>query len=274
MSDVIHERTVSVWEGRLNIRVKVAGDGPALVFLHGSFGGHWDGLLARLAENYTVYAPEFPGTSPADPDAIHAIDELSDLVLAYEELIRRLDLVKPVLVGHAFGGMLAAEVAATFPDLTDTLVLIAPVGLWRDDVPVASWGARPGHELPGLLFHDPTSAPALAWATPPEDPEAAVAAAAGLLWSIGCTGKFTWPVPDRGLHRRLHRIAAMTLVVWGGEDRVVPAAYADEFTRLVPHATVAIVDEAGHLPQVERLDDTWKTVGGFLRCLDPAPALS
>ncbi len=34
-------------------------------------------------------------------------------------------------------------------------------------------------------------------------------------------------------------------VVWGGEDRVVPAAYVDEFTRLVPHATAAICRRRG-----------------------------
>jgi len=274
MSVTIEERTVSGWEGRLTLRVKVAGQGPALVFLHGSFGHHFDGLLTRLAEHYTVYAPEFPGTSPADPYAIHAVDELSDLVLVYEELISRLDLVKPVLAGHAFGGMLAAELAATFPDLTDSLVLIAPVGLWRDDTPVAAWGATAAHELPGLLFHDPASPAAQAWATPPADPEAAIAAGAGLLWSIGCTGKFTWPVPDRGLRRRLHRIAAETLLVWGDDDRVVPPVYAGEFTRLLPRAITQIVEDAGHLPQVERPDDTWRIVGGFLGCLTPASALS
>ena len=84
------EETAEVWGGKLTLRVKVAGTGPALLYLHGSMGLVWDPFLSRLAENHTVYAPEFPGTSPADVDAVHTIDQLSDIVLAHEELVRKL----------------------------------------------------------------------------------------------------------------------------------------------------------------------------------------
>ena len=131
------ETRVSTFGEQVETRVQVAGDGPPLVFLHGAMGLTWDPFLASLTDRYTVYAPEHPGTSLGDPDAIKAVDDLWDLVLHYYDLFDRLELAAPVIVGHSFGGMVAAEVAATNPARASKLVLISPVGLWRDDLPVA-----------------------------------------------------------------------------------------------------------------------------------------
>ena len=49
------------------------------------------------------------------------------------------------------------------------------------------------------------------------------------MWAMGATGKFVWPIPDKGLKKRLHRITAPTLIVWGREDRLISAVYAQEF---------------------------------------------
>ncbi|MFE7756410.1 alpha/beta fold hydrolase [Streptomyces sp. NPDC057429] len=260
------EETAEVWGGKLTLRVKVAGAGPALLYLHGAMGLVWDPFLSRLAENHTVYAPEFPGTSPADVDAVHTIDQLSDIVLAYEELVRTLVADGPlVVVGHDFGGMLGAELAAHFPVLADRLVLIAPLGLWREDAPVASLAAAAQSEVPGLLFHDPAGAVAQAALAFPADPEAAVEAAAGMVWALGSTGKYLWPIPDRGLGARLHRVRARTLIVWGREDRLVAASYADDFAGLIETSEVAIIDGSGHLPQAERFKETVARIEEFLR---------
>jgi pimeloyl-ACP methyl ester carboxylesterase len=260
----ITQETVDVWGGRLTMRVKVAGSGDPLLYLHQAGGLAFDPFVLGLAERYTVYAPEFPGTSADDPYAIHAVDDLPDLVLVYEEVVRRLGLTRPVVVGQSFGGMLAAELAAHFPALPGKLVLIAPLGLWRDDSPVASWLSSPPDALPGLLFHDPAGPVAQAVFTMPDDPAAAQAAAAGMTWAFGCAGKFTWPIPDRGLRDRLHRVAAPTLVVWGRQDRLAPVVYAEEFGRLISGSRVAVIDDCGHLPQLEQFAQTSSVVDEFL----------
>jgi pimeloyl-ACP methyl ester carboxylesterase len=261
---VINEDAVDVWDGRLTIRVKVAGAGAPLLYLHPAAGLAWDPFLSHLAERYTVYAPEFPGTSVGDPYAIHTIEDLSDVVLAYEELTRRLGLTRPVVVGQSFGGMLAAELAAYFPGLPEKLVLLDPIGLWRDDHPVANWIATPPDRLPALLFKDPASPAAQAMLAMPEDPEIARAATAAFVWALGCTGKFAWPIPDRGLRNRLHRIAAGTLIVWGRDDSLIDVAYAEEFERLIAGSKVVVIDDCGHIPQVEQYEQTVAVVDGFL----------
>ena len=260
----IEQRDVPVWDGRLELGVEVAGTGPPLVYLHPAAGLAWDPFLERLAETYTVYAPQVPGTTAGRPDAIRAVDDLWDLVLVYEEAMRTLGLDRPNVVGQSFGGMLACELASVYPQLFHRLVLLAPAGLWRDDAPVANWVATAPEDMPALLFNDPGGEAAQAALTPPEDPDDMVAAIATLTWAIGCTAKFVWPIPDKGLAKRLHRIEIPTLVVWGRQDRLVPVAYAEEFGRRIAGSRVEVLDECGHIPQLEQPEKTYELVSSFL----------
>ena len=59
----VTERTLSLWDGKINARVKVAGRGPALLYLHSGYGLIWDDCLDQLAKDFTIFAPEHPGTS-------------------------------------------------------------------------------------------------------------------------------------------------------------------------------------------------------------------
>jgi pimeloyl-ACP methyl ester carboxylesterase len=261
----VRDRSVRVWDDELDIHVRTAGSGPPLVHLHGAGGPRWDPLLDRLAETRTVYAVEHPGTSAGDPDAIHRVDSLWDLLLIYDEVLTALELNEPaVVVGESYGGMLACELAASFPGLFRKLVLLAPIGLWRDDAPIANWVATPAAQLPALLFHDPSGPAAQAMLTPPADPDAAVTAISSLVWSIGCTAKFVWPVPDKGLSKRLHRVRTPALVVWGRQDRLAPVAYAEEFGRRLSGSRVEVVEECGHLLAVEQQDATLALITDFL----------
>ena len=135
----VQEQTVSVWKNQINPKVQVAGSGPPVVFLHGAYGLTWDPFLDALAEKHTVYAPEHPGTTLGDPDGIKPLDNLWDLVLYYDELFDQLGLQNPTVIGHSFGGMVAAEIAANYPHRVGKLVLVSPIGLWRDDSPVKNW---------------------------------------------------------------------------------------------------------------------------------------
>jgi pimeloyl-ACP methyl ester carboxylesterase len=260
----VSERTVTVWGGKLELTVQVAGAGQPLLYLHPAAGLHWDPFLDWLAEDHTVYAPQAPGTTPGRPEAVGAVDDLWDLVLAYEEMIRALGLERPVAIGESFGGMLACELAAHFPGLLSRLVVFAPVGLWLDEHPVANWVAAAPEEIPALLFHDPGSEAARAATALPDDPDAMVAAIASTAWAIGCTSKFVWPIPDKGLAKRLHRVTTPTLVIWGKQDALVPSAYGAEFGRRIVGSRVEVLDDCGHIPRVEQRERTLALVGEFL----------
>lgn len=260
----IREEQRTVMDGTVSFSVAVLGQGPPLVYLHPAGGLEFDSFLEDLATRYTVFAPRFPGTDPDAPYEIHKLPTLLDVLLAYEELIRALGIDRPVLVGQSFGGMLAAELAALFPDLPSAVVLLDPIGLWREDLPIANWTTLPLEDLPALLFHDLDCAGARAMTELPDDPDEVASIVASLTWALGCTAKFVWPIPDNGLGRRLHRIIAPTLIVWGEQDRLIPAAYAAEFAALIRGSRVLLVPDCGHIPQVERPDVVIPQVGAFL----------
>jgi pimeloyl-ACP methyl ester carboxylesterase len=101
--------------------------------------------------------------------------------------------------------------------------------------------------------------------TVPEDPEAAALARTRLTWAMGATGKFIWPIPDKGLRKRIHRITAPTLLIWGEHDRLVPHVYAKEFARRLPESRLEVVAGAGHAPHLEQPDATTRAVQVFLK---------
>jgi len=253
------DRTVAVWDGKVRIRVQSKGSGPALVFFHGPWGLTWDPFLDELAKSFTVHAPEHPGTTPETPDDVYHLDGLWDLVLCYDELFQALGLEAAALVGHSFGGMLACELAAAYPARARRLALIAPLGFWRDADRVVNWMMLDPARLPEYVFRDPKGEAAQRLFGSAE-PEARVR----LMWAMGATGKFIWPIPDKGLKKRAHRVTAPTLLVWGKEDRLVPPVYADEFTRRIPGARVQTVDGAGHVPHLERPEIVARMLREFL----------
>lgn len=259
------ERTLEAWQGQVKPRVKIAGDGPPVVFLHGAIGLIWDQFLDSLAEEFTVYAPEHPGTTPGDPHAIKSIDDLWDLVLYYYELFDKLELDSPAIVGHSFGGMVAAELAATEPRRVSKLALICPIGLWREDAPVAHYMMMNNEELAEVAFLDPRGLIAEQIMGMPEDPEEMKEVMIQVAWALASTGKFVWPIPDKGLKKRLHRITAPTLIVWGREDKLAPAVYAEEFASRISNSRVEVLDDGAHMVQLEQLDRASQLVKDFLR---------
>jgi pimeloyl-ACP methyl ester carboxylesterase len=257
--------TATVWQGRVRLGLQVDGDGPAVVFFDGPWGLTWDAFLDALARRFTVYAPEHPGTTPGEPDTIQAIDTLWDLALCYDEMLDELGLSDVAFVGHSFGAMVACEVAALRPSRARRLVLLDPIGLWRDDAPVTNWMLVGLPELPELVFRDAGSPAAQSLFAIPDDPEAGALARTRLMWAMGATGKFIWPIPDKGLVKRIHRLRGIdSLLVWGADDRVVPRVYAEEFARRLAHTRTEIVEAAGHAPHLEQPAATARVVEAFL----------
>ena len=65
-----------------------------------------------------------------------------------------------------------------------------------------------------VLFYDKTHPAVVERMTPPASRRAADQWTIDFIWTLGCTGKVIWPIPDKGLAKRIHRISAPTLVAW------------------------------------------------------------
>lgn len=241
-----------VWEG---------GSGPTLGYLGGLVGlPRWPAVLDRLAEHHRVVAPSLPGSFGAEH--FRDLDDLADWVSATLDLLEAAGLVGEDLVGASLGATLAAEVAAFSHASVGRLVLIAPFGLFDADDPVRDLWAVRKSEWNALVSSEPENLEAfLARPETVDDVE----------WEVQRTrcqeasARLLWPTGDLGLAKRLHRIQAATLLLWGEFDQVVPARYAEHFARGIGgDATIQQIDGAGHTAELDRPQQVAQAIADFL----------
>lgn len=243
------------------IQVVEAGkSGPDLLYLHGA-GGHMrdDPLIAALAKKHRVRAPLLPGYGESTGE--EGLRDMLDVTLHCLDVMEALELDDPIVVGHSMGGMIAAEMAAVARNDIDRLCLIAPAGLWLDAHPIPDLFALLPQEFPGWLFHDVERGRAMM--APGGDLSDLKFLADFMVTNarrFGMAGKLLFPIPDRGLAQRLHRIRAKTLLVWGRQDRLIPPVYADAFAAGIAKARLAWIDEAGHAAGHEQPDAVAKAI--------------
>ena len=242
------------------VRIVRGGSGPTLVWLHGmAVPGSDDAVLNALAEQHEVIAPLMPGLAALDELA--ELPTLHDVVLFYDSILAELGVESATLVGHGFGAMLAAELAALAPGRANGLVLVGPLGLWNDAHPVEDIFANRFPDVEALIWSGSRHRPKVE-----QSQDDTVEAYIRFANALGTMANYTWPIPDRGLRRRLYRIDVPTLVLAASADAWIPAAYADEFVAAIEDARKA--DLAGsHMAPYEDPAAFARTIGAFARSL-------
>jgi pimeloyl-ACP methyl ester carboxylesterase len=236
------------------------GKGNPLLYVHGYERHPGEApFLQRLAEDREVVAPELPGYG--ESTGIDRIRDVHDLALMLRAFVTGLGHEEFDVVGHSLGGMLAAELAVVAPRQVRSLVLVNSYGLWLDDHPMADPFVLSPDQLAAAKWHDPQQAGS----------EAAIEVAQTPLEkglertrNLGTATKLMWPIPDRGLSRRLRYVEARTLVVHGEDDGLVPTEHARELARMIEGADLELLSRAGHVPMFEREDEFVAVVQKFL----------
>ena len=82
--------------------------------------------------------------------------------------------------------------------------------------------------------------------------------------AMATAAQYLWPIPNRGLSKRLHRVRPPTLIVWGASDGLCPPEYGPEFQAAIPGAQLAIVPEAGHMLTLERPAELARLIEQFV----------
>ncbi|MFI5376815.1 MAG: alpha/beta fold hydrolase [Candidatus Rokuibacteriota bacterium] len=233
-------------------RVLEAGSGTPVVFLHGAGGLLAENpFLDRLAARYHVFAPELPGYGESTGEEL--LEDMLDFTLHGWDVVGALGLTRPHLVGHSMGGMIAAEMAAVAPNDLDRLVLVDAAGLWIEEHPIPDIFALLPGQLVELLFQDPDRGQALlTGGVDFSDMEAFKTFYLGQQRRLAMAGKILFPIPNRRVSKRLYRVTAKTLVLWGQADRLIVPVYAERWARLIPGATVQTIPDAGHMLPYEQ----------------------
>jgi pimeloyl-ACP methyl ester carboxylesterase len=252
----MNSRTVTV--NGLDTHVLVGGSGPPLVYLHGAApAGVWLPVHERLAERFTVYAPDHPGFGGTErPEWLAGMD---DLVLHYEELFRALALERPVVVGFSLGGWIAAEFAVFYPERVGALVLLNAGGLHVDGALIPDLLGLDAETLARTVFHDPEAAAAYFGARRGLEERLnqfrAMTTLALLAWN---------PWFDPQLVGRLRRIRAPTLALWAEHDRLIPPVYGETYRDRIAGARLEILPDCGHMAAIERPEAVAGAVTRFL----------
>lgn len=245
-------------------QVLEAGSGEPLVWLHGA-GGLLpkEPVLERLADRYHVYAPVWPGFGPEPTEDL--IEDMLDFALHGWDIADALGLERINLAGHSMGGMIAAEMAVLNPRQVEKLALVSAAGLWLDEHPIPDIFGTTPFEMPGLLFADPARGEGiLTGGVDFSNNEALKTFMVGNARRLGTAGKILFPIPNRRLSKRLYRLTAPTLILWGREDHLIPPVYADRWADLVPHAEKVVIDDAGHMLPYEQPDAVMEAMTRFL----------
>src|SRR5262249_11960388 len=214
-------------------RVFEAGSGAPLLFLHGAGGLFAENpFLDRLAERYHVFAPEFPGYRES------AVDELLEDMLVFAVdgwgVATPLGLAQPHLLGHSLDGVIAAEMDALAPRDLAKLVLVGQACLWVAEQPIPDIFSFLPHEFAQYLFYDRAQGEALlTGGLDLKNPEALSEFYIANSRRLSMAGKILFPIPNRRLSKRLYRLTAPTLLLWGKSGKLIPPVYAERFQLLI-----------------------------------------
>lgn len=244
----------------VTVQLHRAGQGPTVLFLHGAGGAPlWLPFFDALAVQHEVLVPVHPGFGGSDNPAW--IRSTPDLAMFYLDLIEAADLRDIHLIGNSLGGWLAAEILIRDRSHFRDVVLLAPAGIRVKGIPPGDnfiWGPE---EAIRNLYHDQSFADRVLSARPDETQMDV------LLRNRFSAVKFGWQPrwlnPD--LEKWLHRIKLPALVVWGCEDKLLPADYAALWGKRLPDARIVMLDACGHLPHVEHADAVARHISGFWR---------
>lgn len=247
----------------LEVELLREGSGPPLLYLHGSFGPEWSRpLVAALARNHSVVMPSLPGYGASG--GLDGMENFYDVAVWLDEVVGELGLSPVAIAGHDFGGTVAAEYACLFRQRVARLALLAPLGLWVDAHPMPDFfGLTPG-ALTRVLFADAGSPAAAAFNEQHPDKQRQQDAILRRRQALIAAAQLLWPIPDKGLAKRLYRLQAPTLLLWGDADPLLGPPYVEAFRQAIPGAVLQKV-AGGHMIPQEAPDAAAAAISAFLK---------
>lgn len=236
-----------------------SGQAAPMLFLHGAGGAAaWLPFMEKLAQRFDLIVPEHPGFGMSDtPDWL---DNIGDLAYFYLDVIDKLGLAGVHLVGTSVGGWVAAELAVRDCHALKSLTLSAPAGIHVKGLSKGDTFMWSAEQTARNLVHDQSLAETML--AQPLSEEQQFAQMKNRL----TMAKLTWQprLYNPHLHKWLHRISVPTLILWGDDDKVIPAGYGPAFRDLIPGSRLETIGNCGHLPQVEHMDAWTAKIVAFI----------
>jgi pimeloyl-ACP methyl ester carboxylesterase len=264
-------RDVSV--GRHRISTLTMGSGPDVLLLHG-LGGTRASLFeaaAALSHRYRVHAPDLPGFGSSSKPALGAYNAawFAEITLG---LMDQLGIGRAHIVGNSMGGRIALELGLTHPERVRSLALLCPAVAWlkrgfhpivrllRPEFGLLPHGFRRKTVASQMwsMFHDRDAIdPAVADLIVDEFRRIYTSAGARFAFLASARNIYLEaPFGRSGFYPRLAKLQPPALFVWGSHDTLVPEAFGRHVRKWLPRAQQVTIEGCGHVPQVERPEET------------------
>jgi pimeloyl-ACP methyl ester carboxylesterase len=244
------------------IAVIRGGAGKSLLILHDELGyPGWLSWNERLAEERELVIPLQPGFGRTE--RIDWIRSYRDLAGLYSQIIRELGAAPIDVMGFSAGGFIAAEMAAADPQIFSRIVLVAPMGIKPTDGEIMDIFAVTIRNHLRATVADPANTPEFAKVygghMTPEQFEAFEDARSE-------TARLGWEpfMHNPSLPYLLRGTKIPTLLVWGTCDGIVPRGCIDAYRAAIAGAQVALIEGAGHRPEMENPAEFDRIVRKFL----------
>jgi len=256
-------------------------DAPPVLLLHGlgATNASMLPLMADLARDHRVIAPDFPGFGASDaPRWRYRAVDLARWLDGFQDEV---DAKPAALVGNSMGGRVAIEAGLTTPQSVTRMVLLCPSPAFRrmrQFVPLVRWLPPGAVVAPLPLGHRAVVAGVRAMFSQPQRlPRQWYDAAADehrrVMRDYAHRRAFFASLRqiyleeaygDNGFWDRLPRLDTPALFVWGDRDRLVPAGFERHVVAAVPGAESIVLQDSGHVPQFEHPEQTAQIVRDFL----------
>ena len=263
--------------GGLNVHYRDEGprDDPApIVLLHGTSSSlhTWDGWAETLRAKRRVVRFDLPGFGLTGPNATGDYSDAAYVGFVLQ-MLDALKLARVVLGGNSLGGAIAWQTAVAAPERVVQLILVDAGGYAFEatSVPIGFRIARMPW-LRGLMRHVlPRSVVESSVRNVYGDPNrvtpdlvdryVAMTLRTGNRDALAQRmAQMSWGQNLGGLRTLTQR----TLILWGGRDRLIPPAHAQQFARDIPGSTMVVFNELGHVPHEEDPQRTVLAVQRFL----------
>jgi pimeloyl-ACP methyl ester carboxylesterase len=251
----------------------VGGSGPTVLLVHG-FGASamwlWYPQVADLARDHRVIVPDLLwfGDSRSD-DRDFSIDHQ---VRALEALLDRLGEREASVVGVSYGGLVAHELASDRAASVRRLVLVDTPGrvYTREDYRRLCRSLRVDHVGQVLVPRDPGGVDrllGLAYFDPPWVPDFALRQALASLYASYRDERVALlDALLRDMDALVVRpvtLRAPVMVIWGQQDPVFPLAIGERLASAL-HASLRVIENARHAPNLEHPEEFNRTLRAFL----------
>ena len=256
----------------LRIEYLEGGKGDTLVLIHG-FGANkdnWTRFAKHLTSHFRVIAPDLPGfgESSLAPDGVYTIRVQAERLKVF---VQTLGIKSLHLGGNSMGGNIAGAYASLYPEDLKSLLLIAPGGIVSSEPSEMFRRLKDGKPNPLVAesIEDYERLLDFVFVKRPFIPRAIKKyliqeAIEHQSLNRKIFKQLRSSVDDPPLETMLKDLPVPTLIVWGEQDRVLHVSGAKILEAVMPNAKTEIMDAVGHLPMIEKPEETAELYLGFI----------